>query len=155
MHFAFCRLKTYVGNAINTASAAPAWLAAKAVPVAADGAGLLRNAAADRVALFRRGCAPRVSLFFILNPCACQHWSAQRHSDRRWGGATPVSSHPAGYIVLYVVNWDKAVFTARVSWNLILFWAFLGGRWTAVRMGIWCTQKTCRMCTASDPLCCA
>lgn len=50
-----CRLKTYVGNAINSASAAPAWLASKAVPVAADGAGLLRNAAADRVALFRRG----------------------------------------------------------------------------------------------------
>ncbi|BDA45839.1 hypothetical protein COCOBI_07-6260 [Coccomyxa sp. Obi] len=49
------RLKTYVGNAINSASAAPAWLASKAVPVAADGAGLLRNAAADRVALFRRG----------------------------------------------------------------------------------------------------
>ncbi|KAK9904234.1 hypothetical protein WJX75_007362 [Coccomyxa subellipsoidea] len=49
------RLKTYVGNALNTASAAPAWLASKAVPVAADGAGLLRNAAADRVALFRRG----------------------------------------------------------------------------------------------------
>ncbi|CAL8470566.1 g10108 [Coccomyxa elongata] len=49
------RLKTYVGNAINSATAAPAWLASKAVPVAADGAGLLRNAAADRVALFRRG----------------------------------------------------------------------------------------------------
>ena len=51
------RLKTYVGNAIDTASRGPAWLASKAVPVAADGAGLFRNAAADaadRVALFRR-----------------------------------------------------------------------------------------------------
>ena len=42
-----CRLKTYVGNAIDTASRGPAWLASKAVPVAADGAGLFRNAAAD------------------------------------------------------------------------------------------------------------
>ena len=53
------RLKTYVGNALDTASRGPAWLASKAVPVAADGAGLFRNAAADaadRVALFRRRC---------------------------------------------------------------------------------------------------
>lgn len=53
------RLKTYVGNAIDTASRGPAWLASKAVPVAADGAGLFRSAAADaadRVALFRRRC---------------------------------------------------------------------------------------------------
>lgn len=53
-----CRLKSYVGNAIDHASSVPAWLASKAVPVAADGAGLLKHAAADaadRVALFRRG----------------------------------------------------------------------------------------------------
>ncbi len=49
------RLKNYVGNA---ATSVPAWIASKAVPVAADGAGLFRHAAenaADRVALFRRG----------------------------------------------------------------------------------------------------
>lgn len=50
------RLKNYVGSA---ATSVPAWIASKAVPVAADGAGLFRHAAenaADRVALFRRGC---------------------------------------------------------------------------------------------------
>ena len=57
MYCCLSRLKTYVGNALDTASRGPAWLASKAVPVAADGAGLFRNAAADaadRVALFRR-----------------------------------------------------------------------------------------------------
>ena len=56
-----CRLKGFVGNAIDTATSVPAWLASKAVPVAADGAGLFKHAAADaadRVALFRRGCVP-------------------------------------------------------------------------------------------------
>lgn len=54
-----CRLKGFVGNAIDHATSVPAWLASKAVPVAADGAGLFKYAAADaadRVALFRRGC---------------------------------------------------------------------------------------------------
>ena len=59
MYRCMSRLKTYVGNALDTASRGPAWLASKAVPVAADGAGLFRSAAADaadRVALFRRRC---------------------------------------------------------------------------------------------------
>lgn len=58
------RLKNYVGAAAGAAAgavtSAPAWLASKAAPVAADGAGLLRSAAADaadRVSLFRRGNA--------------------------------------------------------------------------------------------------
>ena len=108
---AFCRLKTYVGNAINTASAAPAWLAAKAVPVAADGAGLLRNAAADRVALFRRGCAPSVFLFNSFPTPAHVNIGVALcisvHKDTVTGeGAGPRLYHLTllAYIVLYVVN---------------------------------------------------
>ena len=65
------RLKTYVGNAFDTASRGPAWLASKAVPVAADGAGLFRSAAADaadRVALFRRRSAAPHHM-----PCHASH----------------------------------------------------------------------------------
>ena len=69
------RLKSYVGNAIDHASSVPAWLASKAVPVAADGAGLLKHAAADavdRVALFRRGWGAPCGLLRQIPGCPCR-----------------------------------------------------------------------------------